>query len=223
MNDCFENAGKTLTVSRQIPYFETINLYDNINLVLVEGDAREIQVMGGENLIPAITTEVDDSTLVIRNTMKCNWVRDFNNELTVYVPVSSLKAIRYESSGDIKTQGNVNIDSFTINVWGGSGSFNLDVTCNRLDLEQHYGTVDFNITGSSLLTIIYSNSYGPFYCQTLNSNIVYIRSNGTNDCFIHANHILEAALTSIGNIYYTGDPYDLKCTASGSGQLIKIK
>lgn len=223
VDDCFSNAGEVISESRRLSYFENISLYDNVNLVLVEGNEFSIKVEGGKNLISSVETKVADSVLVIHNTMKCNWVRDYNNELTVYVSCSSLKGIRYESSGDIRTSGNLKFDEFSVNVWGGSGSFDLDVDCNILNLSQHYGTVDFNVSGKTTTTTIYSNSYGPFNCYDLNSNIVFIKSNGTNNCFIHANHILGAEINSVGNIYYTGDPYEIKSIINGSGQLIRVE
>lgn len=223
LDDCFSNAGEVISETRHLSYFENISLYDNVNLVLVEGNGFSIQVEGGENLISSVETDVTDSTLVIRNTMKCNWVRDYKNELTVYASTSSLKNIRYESSGDIRTTGNIKFDELSVNVWGGSGSFNLDVDCNRLNLGQHYGTVDFNVCGKSVTTTIYSNSYGPFNCYNLNSNIVFIKSNGTNDCFVRVNHILGAEINSVGNVFYKGNPYKVESAIKGSGQLIKIE
>lgn len=222
LNDCFTNAGSVITETRQLEYYESISLYDNVNLVLIEGNEFTVKVEGGENIISSVQTEVLDSILVIHNTMKCNWVRDYKNELTVYVSTGKLKSIRYESSGDIRTIGNLKFDKLSVSVWGGSGTFNLDVDCDRLELAEHYGTADFHVSGNSSLTTIYSNSYGPFYCNELNTNIFYIRSNGTNDCYIHANHILEAEITSVGNIYYTGNPKDMKTNITGTGQLIKV-
>lgn len=222
IDDCFSNTGKVITETRQLPYFEKINLNDNVNLVLMSGDAFNLTVEGGENLISSVTTEVEDSVLIIKNNMKCNWVRDYDNELTVFLVAPSLKSIRYESCGDVATQGNLKFDRFEINVWGGSGTFNLDLDCQRLDMGLHYGTVDFHVKGKSVLTSIYANSYGPFFCNDLNSNIVYIRNNGTNDCYIHANHILGAEITSVGNVYYTGNPYELSSVTTGSGKLIKV-
>lgn len=223
LDDCFSNAGEVVTETRLLSYFENISIYDNVNLILVQGNGFSVKVEGGENLISSVQTEVTDSSLVIHNTMKCNWVRDYKNELTVYVSTASLKSIRYEGSGDIKTTGNLKFNELAISVWGGSGSFELDVDCDRLDLAQHYGTVDFNVSGKTGLTAIYSNSYGPFNCYGLNSNIVYIRSNGTNDCFVHANHILEAEITSVGNVYYKGNPFEIKTQISGTGRLIKLE
>lgn len=223
LNDCFTNAGNVVIKDRSSVYFDRINLNDNINLVIREGDEFKIQVEGGENLLQSVKTEIIDSVLTISNTMKCNWVRDYDNELIVYVTSPSLWSIRYEGSGDILTDGTITIDHLEINAWGGAGKIDLDLNCNTLGLGLHYGTADFHASGTSSIFTIYANSYGPFYCEDMNSNIVYIKNNGTNDCYIHANHILEAEINSVGNIYYSGNPPDLKCNETSTGRLIRIQ
>lgn len=223
MDDCFSNPGTNTVDDRPSAYFDDIELNDNINLVIEGGDTYSIKVEGGKNLISSVTTEITDSVLTINNSMSCNWVRNYNNELTVIVTSPALKSINYESSGDINTPTCLNITDLDLNVWGGSGSINLNIVSDKVNLRQHYGTVDFHVKGRASILTVYSNSYGPFYCEELNSDIVYIRSRGTNDCYIHANDILEAEITSVGNIYYSGNPYNLSSQVTGSGKLIKIE
>lgn len=223
LDDCFTNTGPQITEDRPVGIFHKIELFDNVNLVMIPGNTPSIKVEAGEKIIDAITTEISDSTLVIHNTMRCNWVRDFKREMTVYVTVPGLNEIRYEGSGDISTSGQISFDSLRINIWGGAGAFNLDLNVSKLNLAEHYGTVDLTVKGESRVTTIFANSYGPFYCNDLISDIVYIRNSGTNNCYIHAVHILEAEITSVGDIYYIGNPFDLKSNITGSGKLVKIE
>lgn len=223
LDDCFTSTGPQITADRPVSAFNSIELYDNVNLVLLPGTEPELRVEGGRNILDAVKTEISDSTLIIHNTMTCNWVRNFNKELTVYVTVPGLYQIRYEGSGDISTQSQLTFDSLQVNVWGGAGSFKLDLNVTNLKLALHYGTVDFNIKGTALITTIFANSYGPFYCSDLMSNIVYIRNSGTNNCYVHARDILEVEITSVGDIYYSGDPYDIKSNITGSGKFVKIE
>jgi len=224
-DDCFTNTGPQITEDRPVSAFNSIELYDNVNLVLLPGIEPELRVEGGKNVIDAVKTDINDSTLIIHNTMTCNWVRNYNKELTVYVTVPGLYQIRYEGSGDISTESRLTFDSLQVNVWGGAGSFNLDLNVTNLKLALHYGTVDFNIKGNALITTIFANSYGPFYCNELLSNIVYIRNSGTNNCYVHAIDILEAEITSVGDIYYSysGDPENLKVNITGSGKFVKVE
>ena len=222
-DDCFSNTGPQITRDRPSGGFNKIELYDNVNLVIIPGTTSKITVEAGEHILDALTTEISDSTLVIHNTMTCNWVRNYDKELTVYATVPDLTSIRYEGSGDIRTEGQLTTDSLRISVWGGAGTFNLNLDVTKLNMALHYGTVDFHVSGKSLITTIFSNSYGPFYCDSLISNIVYIRSSGSNNCYVRAVHVLEAEITSVGDIYYSGNPYQVSQHISGSGKLIKTE
>lgn len=222
MDDCFTNSGETVTENRQASPFNKIELYNNVNLVIEKGDQYSIRVEGSKNILSAIKTTLTDTSLVITNTLKCNWARDYDHEITVYVCAPSLNTIHYEASGNLSTKGQLFYDFLEVNAWGGSGSINMNLDCNVLKLALHYGTVDFNIEGSSRITTIYANSYGPFDCANLISNIMYIGNSGTNDCRVHALHILHAQVSSVGNIYYSGNPHELNCSVLGSGKIIKV-
>jgi len=222
LDDCFTKTGADITEERTTEYFHRIELYDNVNLVLVPGNTPFLEIKGGKNLLPAIKTEIKDSTLIIRNTLKCNWTRSFDREITVYATAPALREIRYEGSGDIRTKGQIKLDSLQVNIWGGAGSFDLDLDVTKLKLAMHYGTVDLTVKGKALITTIFANSYGPFYCSELISNIAYVRNSGTNQVYVYAKHILEVEITSVGDIFYYGNPYDIKMNVTGAGKLIKI-
>jgi hypothetical protein len=222
LDDCFTKTGADITEERAAEYFHSIELYNNINLVLVPGNTPFLEIKGGKNLLPAIKTEIKDSTLIIRNTLKCNWTRSFDREITVYATAPALREIRYEGSGDIRTEGQIKLDSLQVNIWGGAGSFDLDLDVTKLKLAMHYGTVDLTVKGKALITTIFANSYGPFYCSELISNIAYVRNSGTNQVYVYAKHILEVEITSVGDIFYYGNPYDIKMNVTGAGKLIKI-
>lgn len=223
LDDCYTRTGPETVEVRQVEDFQRIALYDNVNLVLVPGNQAAVEVKCGDNLLEAIKTEVTDGTLTIRNTMKCNWVRNFDREITVTATVPHLVELRYEGSGDVTTAGQLRLDSLQLSIWGGAGSFTLDVDVPVLRLAEHYGTADITVKGKALITTIFANSFGPFYCSDLISNIVYIRNNGSNQCYVHALHVLEAEITSVGDIYFTGNPYDIKSKITGSGKLIKME
>lgn len=222
LDDCYTNTGAQATIEREIDAFHSIELYNNVNLVIIQGDSYLIKVVGGKNILSAIKTDVSDGTMVIRNTMKCNWVRSFKREITVYATVPSLREIRYEGSGDVRNEGQIKFDSLEVSIWGGAGSFNLNVNVRNLKLAMHYGTVDLTVKGHAYISTIFANSFGPIYCSDLNSNITYIRNSGTNDCYVFARHILEVEIPSVGNIYYSGDPPEIKMNITGRGKLIKI-
>lgn len=221
LGESITSTGPNTIETREIAFYDSIELYNNINIVLEPGSENTIRVQAGENELPFIKTVIANNTLMINNTMKFNWLRDYSREITVYIPSNNLKKIRYEGSGDITSSGTLKVESLDISAWGGSGDITVDVECYKLNLALHYGTVKFDVKGKSAMTTIFANSYGPFYCNKLISDIVFIRNCGLNDCFVHATTTLDAEVSSVGNIYYCGNPM-INFIKNGEGTLMRI-
>lgn len=222
--DMFQSTGPIERKQREISgYFERVSLNDNINLVLTQGDSSKIEIEGGSHLLSDITTEISDSTLTIHNRNKYNWVRSYDKKITVYLQLSHISMIRYESSGNISTTDTIREDSLRVEAWGGSGTIAMSIDCGSIWLVQHYGSMDFDISGKNGVTYIYAGSYGAFHCLGLKSDITFLRSEGTNDCYVNAKDWITADIRSSGNTYYSGNPGLVSRTGSGSGNLIPIE
>lgn len=220
--DCFKNAGKDVLEIRDVGNFQHIKLENNVNLIITQDNKCEVKVKAGENLISKIKTNVSDNQLTIKNTNSCNWTRNYNREIDVYVSVKDLTSIYYQASGDILSTNAITSDSLNVAVWDGSGSINLELNTHQSVLSLHYGTVDFNIRGKSQINFIYAASYGPFYCENLQTTFTFMNNRGSNDCYVNCSKQLEVEIEYVGNIYYQGDPEIIKANITGTGQLIKM-
>ncbi len=224
-SDLLQSSGPVKKEQRDISgSFNKVSIYNNVNLVLSQGPTTSIVVEGGSNLLNDITTEVDDDgTLTIRNLNNYNWVRSYDNKVTVYLQAKSIWLIRYETSGDITTTDTIHEDSLKVEAWGGSGTIKMTVDCGTSFFIMHYGAMDFNINGRSGVTYFFANSYGPFHCLGLKSDITFIRNSGTNDCYVNAKDRIGADIRSLGNVYYSGNPPIVDVSLTGSGQLIHLE
>src|SRR5689334_18323193 len=81
--DCFKSAGKSVTENRAATPFTNINLTNNVDLIINPDTTFYIKVTAGDNLIDGIITELQGTTLYIRNENRCNWMRSFKNTYTV--------------------------------------------------------------------------------------------------------------------------------------------
>ena len=222
--DLFQSTGPMVRKQRETTgYFNKISLNDDINLMLTQGYPTMIEVEGGNNLLSDITTEISNSTLTIRNLNKYNWVRSYDKKITVYLQVSHLSMIRYESSGNITTTDTIHEDSLHVEAWAGSGTIAMALDCGTIWLIQQYGSMDFDVCGKSSVTYIYAGSYGAFHCLGLKSYNTFIRNDGTNDCYVNAIERIDADIRSLGNIYYSGRPVEANRVGSGSGKLIHLE
>lgn len=218
--DCFTSTGKIIQEDRYVADFDSIDIRDYVNLVLIQDTVNKVVVEAGENIIRNITTNVIDRQLNIRNNNTCNWVRSYNKPINVYVSVKNLWKIYYQSSGNINTSNTLNSDSLKIVIWGGCGSLNLEMDINTGYFLLIMGTVDINLKGNCDICSIASSDYGFIDCRELTTGYSYIINNGSNDSYVSASQYLEATIGSIGNIYYTGNPAKVVTYINGSGRVI---
>ena len=219
--DCFTSTGSDINEERPTKPFRKIILNDNVNLVLTQSANSSILVTAGEKIISKIITEFDEETLIISNYNSCNWVRSFKREITVYVNIDTLCQIEYNGSGDISSTNTIQQDSLMLNIWEGAGSINLDIDVFRNYIYFHIGTADVNYSGFSHLNYISTMSFGPVDARDLETTFTYMSSSGSNNCFVKASNELHAQISSIGNVYYSGNP-SISLNRTGTGELIRL-
>ncbi len=221
-DNCFSNTGEIVSETRDVRDIQYVLLENNVNLVLIQDSLPSLRVEAGKNIIDKVITEVSGPRLFIRNENDCNWLRSYAKQITVYLGVSKLDSLDYRSSGNVTTKGALLNDSIDIHVWEGSGSINMSIDVKKSRINLHYGTVDMHIQGKSQVTYIFSGSYGPIFCNALDSKFTYVSSQGTNDCYVRASEELGVDIFYLGNIYYYDDPDIVYSNIQGEGRLIKI-
>lgn len=219
--DCFKSTGDDITQERPATAFDKIVLNDNVNLVLTQGEDYSISVTGGKNVLKKVRTDIDDRVLKIENRNSCNWMRNFNREITVYANFETIQEIEYRGSGDISCTNTIVQDSLMLQVWEGAGKVEMDVDMTRNYIYFHIGTADIYYRGNAHLSYVTGSSFGPIYAQNLKSNFTYIANHGSNNCYVQADLNIEATISSLGSIYYWGDAEPL-LNKTGSGSLIKM-
>ncbi|MFI5218264.1 MAG: head GIN domain-containing protein [Bacteroidia bacterium] len=218
--DCLKSSGKTITAERSIPAFSKIEMENNVDLVFRKAGNYSVKVTAGANLIEWITTVVNDSTLFIKNENKCNWARDFNNEFKVEITTPALVFINNKGSGDIMFEDTVSVYEFRYDNSNASGNIDLKANCDRIVVNIHNGTADLTVRGKAGINFLYYNGYGYMNFKDISTNITYINNQGTGDCRINVKDDLEAQIKHIGNIYYSGNPVNIKSEITGTGLLI---
>ena len=246
--------GKPVTEQRNLgERFETICIYNNVNVKLVNSDRQYIELTCPENLIGKVITKVQGDSLIIKNENEYNWLRSYDYSIDMTVYYDSLREITYASIGDLRCfdsiRGfgalsidtipidtlmtdtlNVIIDSietcwnhaFVLRIKEGSGDIDLCFNCDVLKTVFSFGTSKVTLRGIAGYTEHYLKSYGTIHAENLNSNIVKVQSQSTNDIYVWARNELVAFLSSTGNVYYKGSPWILKeCT--NEGEVIKLE
>ena len=220
--DCFNSTGKIEKTERQVSYFHSILLKDNINLHLVPSNQNKLVLEAGSNLMPKIITEVnEDSVLVIKNDNSCNWVRSYDKPINIYLELTELRNIEYRSIGNITNSDTLRMDSLNIDIWEGAGKIQLVLKTHQCKASLHYGTADIVLSGESDLSFYFQLGAGKIDARDLESPYVYLRNWSSNNMYVRSHTYMSAEIKGLGNVYYYGNP-DIESYLPGEGKLIKL-
>jgi hypothetical protein len=221
--DCFTNTGKIVRQVRNLPEFDSIDMENYVNLILRQDSVEKVEVETGENLQDGIETTVVNRQLLVRNNIICNWLRSYSKPINVYVSVINLKKIYYNSSGNITTENPIRSNDLRVEVWGGSGTIDMDLNINGFGYFYiQMGTADFRLRGNCSVCNIFGGDYGLIQAEGLVTGYCYATNHGTNDIYVNALQLMSADIESIGNIYYSGKPDSLIIKIHGAGQVIHL-
>lgn len=216
---CFSNSGSIIMQARPVSPFDSIDLADNVNLILTQDSVDKITVEAGSNVVSGITTEILNRQLLIRNLNSCNWLRSYDKPLNVHVSVRNLWKIYYNASGNVTSTNTLAGDSIKVEVWGGCGTIELALNHHQGWFGLFMGTANYELHGKCDITSFYISDMG--FCQTkdLATRYCSVTNKGTNDCYVNVSVSLWAVIENIGSVYYTGDPDSVGGRITGSGVL----
>lgn len=180
----------------------TLDLYDirglavsgSQNVVVTQGSPQEIVVEGQANLIDILSTRVRDGIWEVRFTENVRNVEDF----TVFVTIPDVDQVNVSGSGNVSSDGDLNLDVLSIRV---SGSGNVSLA----------GSVDEQ-------TAVVSGS-GEVSNYNMSSRQTTATVSGSGAVRVTATETLNATVSGSGDIRYRGNPATVNQSVSGSGQV----
>ena len=202
--------GDVVTVTRDIPAFNSLSLHNNIDVTLIMSDSFKIELTTCENLINSIISEVNDSLLILRNDNTAYWIREYDYplEATIYYD-SQITKIHYTSVGLLRSDDYIVDDStstFELFVEDGGGEISLNLRCKHLIIDSNGGATGIKIKGRSRTSDIRQDSFGPILLDEFISDTVKAFNIGSNNIFLNCNNSLRTYIYSSGTIYYKGTP-----------------
>jgi hypothetical protein len=196
--DKIEGDGPIVTEKINVKNFYGINISTSSKVYITQGNTFEVQVKVYENLLPSLTTTVEDGTLHITYKINSN-INNDNSEF--YITMPSLTGLALSGNGSIETKGQfIGSENFVINA-SGSGVISMgNGSANNLRII---------IDGSSNV-----KTFG-FPVQRAE-----ITLGGSGNAEVNVAKTLNATINGSGNIYYKGAAESITSKITGSGQVI---
>ncbi len=225
--DCFQNEGKIVRDVVSLPAFTKITVFENVSLVLQQGDEQRVEVETGEFLRGEVTTVVDGDRLLLRDTNDCNFFRDYGIT-KVYVTAPNITEIRSSTGWPITgvgvlafrdlsllSESFINAESETTD-----GSFDLEVSTENLDVVVN-GIAYFKLKGTvQNLNLNIAAGDSRIDAELLAAENVDLNHRGSNDMFINPRQALTGVIRGTGDVISANRPETVDVEILYKGQLI---
>ncbi|MGX1928913.1 head GIN domain-containing protein [Flagellimonas sp. 2504JD4-2] len=225
--DCFQNAGDLTRRTVEVSNFTTITVFENINLVLKQGNEQQVEIETGEFLQNEVTAEVDDNRLILRNENGCNFIRDYGLT-TVYVTSPNITEIRSStglliSSDGILTYPNLRLisESFTNpETETTDGSFDLALESENVNIVVN-GIAFFKLIGTTTnFNVVVAAGDSRIEAEGLVAQNVRVDHRGSNDVIVNPQQRISGVIRGTGDVIGINRPPEVEVEELFNGQLI---
>ena len=200
-------------------------MYQNIDFHLVPDSANFAILKGGENLLHEINFQISDTSMVVKNKNKCNFLRTYKKHLYAEIHFNHLSRVEFAGSYPLSNEDTIHADIFNLLIHEGAGTVNLTIDANSSNGLITEGAGDFYLNGNVGFAVMEVDDNG--YCDITNLHVaswleVKNYSTGNMKCNFNGSDI-EVTIASTGSILFEGDPKSMQQNITGTGKLIKTK
>jgi len=220
---CLKSNGSQTIEERIVSGFNTIEIKGKLDVELIDENTNEISISGGENLMKFITTEVNDSTLIVDNKNKCNWLRSYKNgKITLKISVARLKHLKVKGLCKVYSNNSIFSDKLKIEFITGISELDLTLSTNELELIVHDGGGDIILKGKTENLNVFNNGYAKLDMLNLSAGYIFLANKSQNQTLINSKNRIDVEIYNVGDVYYAGNPTTVNLNSYSSGELIKL-
>ncbi|MDQ3071887.1 MAG: DUF2807 domain-containing protein [Bacteroidota bacterium] len=214
-NDCAQGNGQVSKETRDIPAFHSIESNGSFEIYLTQGTATTFRIEAESNILPLITAEVHEGTLVL-DTKKCI---DSSKGVKIYLSAATLKNIILNGSGVIVTNSKFSLSTNLRLVINGSGNITFNIAVPRVESLIN-GAGNISLDGEATEQNISIIGSGSLMAYDIISKKVSLDIQGSGSIEVNATQRLEATISGSGSVSYHGSPEVIKYV-TGSGEIVQ--
>ncbi|UOY07627.1 DUF2807 domain-containing protein [Muricauda sp. SCSIO 64092] len=225
--DCLQNAGDLTRIEVEVPDFNNITVFENLNLVIKQGNEQKVELESGEFLLNEISARVEEDRLLLRNDNGCNIFREYGLS-TVYVTSPNIEEIRSSTGLLISSDGVLNYPN--LNLVSESfiepesettdGSFDIEVANGRVGIVVN-GISYFKVRGiTNNFSISVAAGDSRIEAEGLVAQEVSVNHRGSNDVFVNPQQRISGVIRGYGDVISINRPTEVEVEELFNGRLI---
>ncbi|WP_237332458.1 head GIN domain-containing protein [Zobellia amurskyensis] len=226
-SDCFQNTGDTVREEVTVEEFTKITVYENVTMIIKQGETQKVEIETGSVLRNEVTAEVEDGRLLLRDTNDCNYFRDYG-VTKIYVTAPNITEIRSSTGWTISSDGVLAYPRLTLlsesfadpEAQTTDGEFDLVVDTETLSVVVN-GIAYFKLKGATEdlnLTIAAGDSR--IVASDLVAQRVNLNHRGSNDMFVNPQLTIKGVIRGVGDVFSANRPTEVDVEEIYKGRLI---
>ena len=212
-----QGSGEIESQTREVQGFLAVSINYPAEVVIQQGKVESVKLEADDNLLPQLSTEVDDGILLIENNEN-TWSQRVNptERVKITITVKDLHEIEFSSAGNVTVE-SLKTDDLSLHL-NGVG----EMTLNDLDVRKlesrlsGAGNIEANGVADELDIRI--SGVGGFDAPKLESLVGVVRISGAGSATVFVQDDLTARVSGAGSINYYGSP-TLHEDVSGAGSV----
>ena len=219
MNKTLEGNAHIKKETRDVSGFTGISVAGPFKVTVQQGDNYIVSLEADENLLPYIEIEHDGNTLRIKERKGYNLRGTRGLSVTVHMP--EIDFLSLAGSGSIDAPSMIkNSDAIRIDL-AGSGHISAIVETPKVSVDIA-GSGNTALAGQTRDMNITIGGSGDCVAEQLKSENCNVSIGGSGTVKVYASTSLDANIGGSGNVYYAGEPNNIKKSIAGSGKVKSI-
>ena len=227
--ECLRAAGDRVRETVEVSEFSAITVFDDIELVVMQGTPQRVEIETGANLRPDIHAEVQDGTLRLRNGNGCNLFREYGLT-TVYVTVPDLRILRSSTGLPVRSQGVLGFEDLQLisesfndpEAETTDGSFELTLATGRVRITAN-GIAYFQLSGTTgTLGVTIAAGDSRVEANALLADRVNLDHRGSNEILVNPRHRISGRIRGYGDVLSYNRPDTVEVEELFRGRLIFV-
>lgn len=209
-------SGQATSETRPVSDFNQVRFLLSGDATITQGDQASLTIEADENILPLITSEVQDGRLTIR--LKNGYSIDTHSPIRYTITMKDITGIEIVGSSDVTTHGPIQSGDLALRI-PGSGSITInDLTASSVTSDiAGSGTISLKGTISSQEVSMAGS--GSVNSPDLQSETARVNLGGSGEITLWATSTLEVTILGSGNVEYYGSPQVTQKIA-GSGKVV---
>lgn len=200
------------TFEKETPYFDSIEIDDNLSVTISSGDKPKVLVSGDEASAAAYTPDVKNNILKIN-------ANEHTEALAIEIVVTDIKNISMRGASSLKGGNTIKAGDLKLTAHD-AASIKLDLDVNNLHTLVE-GAAGIKYSGKAVSHVIQIKGAASVAAYNLETDNTSVELSGAGSAQVNVKNELSGEISGLGSILYKEEPATVNVKTSGLGTVKK--